>query len=133
MHRENRQPKTKATVPVPDDLRDFVRYVHQVLETRDPSARIKPDDFFQCERAYCVPSEVDDRRYRWAYFPEDTVRHQWEFDLDLSQIDRVADGTQAELTLWGCQQPGCRCKFSAPDATCFHCDYVEDDSGPANP
>ncbi len=126
MHRENRQPKTELTVAIPADLRDFVRYVHQVLAARAESAPLRADDFFQCERAYCGQSEQDSSRCRVVYFPEDTVRHQWELDLDIGQIARIADGTQSDLTLWACQQPGCRCKFSAPAATCFYCDYARD-------
>lgn len=127
MRREQKQPKTRHRVEIPDDLAAFLRDVHELIETGDDSATIESDDLLQCETAYGGLIETGGNEYGFTYFPDKGVRHKWEFELDVIGIAEIAEGSQTTLTLWGCQSEDCRCMFSNPDELCFYCDYIEDD------
>lgn len=128
--RERRiRPKAKQAVGVPDDLLDFLRDVHEMIETGDESATMESDDLLQCPSAYGGLIEDGGNRYGFTYFPEKGVRNKWELDLDVVDIERIAGGEIAELELWACEAPECRCMFSDPQGICLHCDYVTSGEG----
>ena len=52
MRREQKHPKAKQVVPMPDDLATFLREVHALIEADDDAATIESDDLLQCEIAY---------------------------------------------------------------------------------
>ncbi|PHS03054.1 MAG: hypothetical protein COA78_19195 [Blastopirellula sp.] len=128
MRRQEKQPKSKQAIALPSDLFDFMCYVHEMIETKDESATIESDDLLQCERAYAGLIEEGGVQYGFSYFPEKGIRHIWEFDLDVVDIANITEGSKTNLILWGCQDSNCRCMFSDPDDSCFHCDYVDDDA-----
>lgn len=127
MRREQRQPKTKHEIPIPDDLAAFLREVHRLIETGDDSATIASDDLLQSETAYGGLVSPGGHTYRFTYWFRKGDRHKWLFELDIVDIANIVEGTGTALLLWGCQAENCHCRFTDPNGTCFYCDYIDDD------
>ncbi|MCA9016167.1 MAG: hypothetical protein KDA77_12615 [Planctomycetaceae bacterium] len=130
MRREQKRPKSQQTISIPNDFKEFMQFVHEMIETKDESALIESDDLLQSENAYGGLSQEGTQQYGFTYFPEAFAvekgrRPKWELELDAVDIATICEGSKSTLTLWSCQNPDCQCLFSDPDDTCFYCDYVE--------
>ncbi len=91
----------------------------------DETTLIESDDLLQCDSAYGGLLTEGGSEYSFTYFPEEGIRVKWEVVLQRGDIERVANGELKELTLWGCRDSGCGCKFYNENDTCFYCDWVE--------
>lgn len=127
MRREQKNPKAKQVVLIPDDLATFLRDVYARIEADDDAATIESDDLLQCEIAYGGLIETGGNQYGFTYFPEKGTRQKWELALDTVDIANIAEGSITTLTLWGCQSEACHCLFADSEEACFYCDYVDDD------
>lgn len=127
MRREQKHPKAKRGVQVPDDLVTFLCEVHALIQADDDAATIESDDLLQCEIAYGGLIETGGSQYGFTYFPEKGTRQKWQLELDAGEIANIAEGSITSFSLWGCQTEDCRCLFTDSDETCFYCDYVDDD------
>ncbi|QDT90277.1 hypothetical protein [Gimesia algae] len=130
MRREQKQPKLQQTVSIPEDFREFMQHVHELIETEDESALMESDDLLQYERAYGGLMDEGSREYGFTYFPETNAvsnrRPKWELELDAVDIANICEGSKTTFKVWGCQSPDCECLFSNPEETCFYCDYVDE-------
>jgi hypothetical protein len=67
------------------------------------------------------------RPYVLTYFPEDDAeRGRWFLSLARIEVEDIADGRLAEIAMYCCVSPQCRCKFRDAAAKCFYCDYIPD-------
>ncbi len=67
------------------------------------------------------------RPYVLTYYPEgDPDRGRWFLTFDRTEIEDISDGRMAEITLYCCTSPECRCKFREQNDYCFYCDYADD-------
>jgi len=126
MRRLEAKPKKHEIVRIPLDLQEFLSQVNNMILAKDESTTIQSDDLLQCERAYGGLDEEGGRMYSFTYFPEKGIRHKWHFSLDITDVERVADGATTELSMWACPDPECHSKSMDKNNTCFYCDYVDD-------
>lgn len=128
------RPKERRKVPIPAELRESLREVVERIRQarRDPDVVLDHDDAIQVGAVCGGRIGRPPRPYVLTYFPEgDRQRGRWYLTLHRTEIEDVADGRMTELTLFCCTSPDCRCKFREENATCFFCDY-EDDEGTRN-
>jgi hypothetical protein len=80
------KPKKLTQVNVPMNLREFLRKVATLIESRDESAMVLSDDLLQGDRT--SGGLIDDRagEYGFTYFPGDGVRTKWELQLTATRF-----------------------------------------------
>lgn len=126
------QPKEKRRVHIPDELRDSMREVSELIEQSqyDEDLNLDFDDAIQVGRVCGGRVNKKLSAYDFTYFPtDDRRRGRWYLVLHEADIDDIGDGRMASITMYCCMSPDCRTKFSKKDETCFFCDYFEDDPG----
>ncbi len=126
MRERSPRPKIQETVVIPRELKSFLADVHMLIVEGDESTTIESDDLLQCERACGGLLEEGRDVYGFTFFTDpEGVRNKWEIVLSKADIEKVANATLTEFSLWACQDAACGCKFSSEDETCFYCDYVD--------
>jgi hypothetical protein len=120
--------KTFKQFPIPPDLIDFLRDVHDMIECGDEATQMACGDALQCRTAYGSVTEENGDRFEFTYFPGQGVRNKWIFELSKSEIQEVAEGDRTVLAMWACRSDQCGSAFQKPDALCFYCDYRETSS-----
>lgn len=121
--------KERRKVAIPDELRDSLREVFELIEQakNDPDIVLGFDDAIQvgavCGGRYGKKS----RPYVITYYPEgDTERGRWFLTLHRTEIEDISDGRMTEITMFCCTSAECRCKFREGDEHCFYCDHVDE-------
>ena len=130
MRRKDVKPKDRRKVPIPDELRESLREVHEFLrETkRGDDSPIDFDDAIQIGRVCGGQVGTDARPYVFAFYPSDDKRRgMWYLTLDSTEIEDIGDGRMTEITMFCCTSPDCRTKFREPDEDCFYCDLEDDE------
>ena len=116
-------------MPIPDDLRDAMRQVHELLghAEDDPGIAVDFDDAIQVGGLCGGRYREGKRPFGFTYFPPDRdERGRWLLTLHPQEIEDIADGVMTEIKLYSCTSPDCRMKFREADDTCFYCDYYDD-------
>ena len=101
-----------------------------MIRNGDQAASIESDDLLQCECAYGGLLEEGTDRFAFTYFPGPGIENKWELELRTIEIEYIADGATEALDLWRCPAPGCNCRFTNRDDTCFLHDWVENGGSP---
>jgi len=128
MRREVPRKIVRQQVQLPSDLIQFLTEVNQLIITGDTAATSSSGDLIQADRAYGGLIEDGGSEYQFVYFPDKRgVRKKWEFSVGRNTIGEIAGGKRTALASWACSSSKCGCKFSEPKATCFYCDYEDDD------
>jgi hypothetical protein len=123
------QPKDRRKVPIPDELRDSLREVYELIRRakHDPDIMLDFDDAIQVCAVCGGRIGGKQRPYLMTYYPEgDEKRGCWFLTLHRTEIEDIGDGRMTELMLYCCTSPGCRCKFREAEEYCFYCDYVDE-------
>jgi hypothetical protein len=123
------QPKEHRLVPIPDDLRDAMRAVHQLLQDaeNDSDIEVDYDDAIQVDGLCGGRYHEGKRPFGFTYFPADRdERGRWYLTLLPLEIENIADGVMTEIMMYCCTSTDCRMKFREADETCFYCDYYDD-------
>lgn len=123
------KPKDRRKVPIPCELRDSMREVFELIQEakRDPDVRLDYDDAIQAGAVCGGRYGKKPRSYVLTYSPNgDAERGRWFLTFDRTEIEDIGDGRMAEIAMYCCTSPECRCKFRDPDVHCFHCDYADD-------
>lgn len=123
------QPKDRRKVPIPPDLRESLRQVHDLIEQakHDPDIELGFDDAIQVG-AVCGGKFGKKRRaFHLTYFPEDEgERGRWYLTFHPTEIEDIGIGRMTEIMMYCCTTDTCRCKFREADDWCFDCDYAAD-------
>lgn len=133
MRRPRVQPKDHRLVPIPDDLGDAMREVHQLLQDaeNDPDIAVDYDDAIQVHGLCGGRHRKGKRPFGFTYYPRNNdERGRWYLTLHRLEIEDIADGVMTEIQMYCCTSPDCRMKFREPDETCFYCDYYDDGIAP---
>jgi hypothetical protein len=120
-------PKERRLVPIPDDLRDNMREVYELVQRarRDPDVAIDYDDAIQVGGLCGGRTGERKRPFEFTYRPEgDEKRGRWYLTLHPLEIEDIADGRITEILMYCCTSPDCRCKFREADERCSFCDNV---------
>lgn len=125
------QPKEKERrrVAIPEDLRDAMRDVYEIIgeSKRDAEVCVDYDDAIQC--GYLVGGRVGSRKrpFEFTYSPngDRSTKSRWKLALHPLEIEDIADGCMKELSLYCCKSPECGHKSTDPQDLC-KCDYVND-------
>jgi len=121
--------KDRRKVRIPDELRESLRQVHELVvqAKRDPDIRLDYDDAIQVGAVCGGQCGKKPRPYEFTYYPEsDSERGRWYFALDHTEIEDIGDGRMTEIAMYCCTSPDCRSKFRDADTHCFYCDYFDD-------
>ncbi len=130
MRRKDVKAKDRRKVPIPDELRDSFREVHELLREakRSGDIPIDFDDAIQVGRVCGGRVGKKNRPYVFTYYPSDDKKHgKWYFALHPTEVEDIGDGRMTEIAMYCCTSPDCRTKFREPDEVCFDCDWVDDD------
>ncbi len=118
--------KDRRRVPIPEDLREIMREVHQVISDADLDEDIGYGDAIQVRNLYGGKIGTARRPFVFTYFPADAPEGcRWSLTLHETEVEDIADGVLTSLMLSCCVSPTCHCKFLETDEHCLHCDYVE--------
>ena len=123
------KPKEHRSVPIPDDLRDSLEQVWQIIqeEERDPDLPIDYGDAIQAGNVYGGRVGKGTRPFVLTYSPPgDADRGKWFLTFHPTEIEDIAEGVLSSLPMYCCTSSDCRCKFREPDELCSHCDYEVD-------
>jgi hypothetical protein len=123
------KPKQRRKVPIPAELRESLHEVFELVQRSkcDPDIVLDYDDAIQVGRVCGGRYGKKPRPFVLTYYPEgDSEQGLWFLTLHRTEIEDMGDGRIAEVTLYCCASPECRCKFREPDEHCFYCDYVND-------
>jgi hypothetical protein len=129
MRRLRAQPKDQRAMAIPDDLRDAMRQVHQLLRDaeNDPDVVVDFGDAIQVDGLCGGRYRSGKRPFGFTYYPPDRdPRGQWYLTLHPIEIEDIADGVMTEIVMYCCTSPDCRTRFREPDEHCFFCDYYDD-------
>lgn len=129
MSRLDPKPKDRRKVPIPDELRESLQEVFELIQEarHDPDIMLDFDDAIQVGSVCGGRYGKKPRPYVLTYFPEgDRERGRWVLTLHRTDIEDIADGRMTEITMYCCTSPECRCKFREADEHCFYCDYVDE-------
>lgn len=122
--------KERRKVPIPDELRDSLHEVFELIQQakHDPDIVLDYDDAIQVG-AVCGGRYGEKRRpYVLTYFPENEgKRGRWYLTLHRTEIEDISDGRMTEIMMFCCTSPECRCKFREENKNCFFCDYEDDE------
>ncbi len=127
MRQKQVKPKIAKQVTIPEDLKDFFRYVHSLIEAGDNAATSSSDDLIQCPCAYGGLLEDGGNEYAFTYFPSSHTRPRWRIDAAASEVKNMADGSITTLALWRCTNADCGDLFPSPENVCMYCDYLDDE------
>jgi hypothetical protein len=125
------KPKDRRKVTIPDDLRDSLRDVFELIRQarRDPEINLDFDDAIQVGEVCGGRYGTKQRPFVLTYYPPgDERRGRWFLTLHPTEIEDIADGVMSEITMNCCVSPDCRCKFREGDVPCDLCDYRNDDA-----
>lgn len=117
-----RNAKTRVTVGIPLDLKEFLREVAHRIAEKDDATLFESDDLLQSECAYGGLVEDGGVQFGFTYFVDDHTT--WEILLNRSEIEDVACGDRTDLNLWRCSSDTCRCLYPTEDCYCRHCDSI---------
>ena len=129
MRRLQPKDKDRRNVPVPPELRESLREVHELIQEakRDPDIELGYDDAIQVGAVCGGRFGTKRRPFVLTYYPEGGgERDRWYLTLHRTDIEDIGDGLMTEITLYCCAGPDCRCKFREADDHCFYCDYTDD-------
>jgi hypothetical protein len=122
-------PKDRRKVRIPDELRNSLRQVQELIQAakRDRDISLGYGDAIQVGAVCGGRCGKKPRPYMFTYYPQDdTERGRWFLTLDHCEIEDIGDGRMTEISMYCCTSPGCRCKFRESDKACFYCDYFDD-------
>ena len=122
-------PKDRRKVPIPAELRESLREVFELIQQakNDSDIVLDYDDAIQVGAVCGGRCGEKSRPYVITYYPEgDRERGRWFLTLHDTEIEHIGDGGMAEITLYFCASPECRCKFREAEGHCSYCDYVDD-------
>jgi hypothetical protein len=131
MRRQQTKPKDHRRVPIPDELRDAMREVHEIVEEaeNDPDISIDYDDAIQVNGLCGGRCGTKKRPFEFTFYPPGgDKRARWYLTLHPLEIEDIADGVMTDIMMYCCTSPECQMKFREPDETCFFCDYVDNDA-----
>lgn len=129
MRIEQRQPKIQEDVKIPDNLVSFFAEVQREIDAEDEVTTIESDDLMQYEEfdfAYGGLNDAETGEFTFRYFTDNENGSTWDLSLTKQEIGKIAEGELKQLTVWGCQNPLCGCKFSDEEGSCSNCDWVEE-------
>lgn len=130
MRQCNPRPKDQRKVPIPDELRESLREVREVIDEAERDPDDMPIDFEDAIQvgAICGGRVGEDNRpFEFTYFPAGDRKYgRWFLVLHETEIEDIADGVISELTMYCCTSPDCHCKFRDESETCVFCDYEDD-------
>lgn len=129
MRRLQPKPKDRRKVRIPADLRESLHEVFELIQQakNDPDIILDYDDAIQVGAVCGGRYGKKPRPYVLTYYPEgDRERGLWFLTLHRTEVEDIGDGRMAEITLYCCTSPNCRCKFRESDHHCFYCDYIDD-------
>lgn len=130
MRRLHAKPKDRRAVVIPDDLRDALREVRQLLEDakNDPDIPLDFGDAIQVAGVLCGGRFGKPKRpFVLTYFPPDRAeRGRWYLKLHPLEIEDIADAVMTELVMYCCTSTDCQQKFREAGDHCFFCDYDDD-------
>lgn len=130
MRREHIKPKNRLKVPIPDELRDSLREVHEFLREakRNGDVAIDFDDAIQIEAVCGGRVGTKTRPYVFTFHPKNGDRRaSWYLTLHRTEIEDIGDGRMTEIMMYCCASPECQMKFREAVETCIFCDYEDDD------
>ncbi len=116
-------------MPIPAELRESLREVVELIQRArsDPNMVLDHDDAIQVGAVCGGRYGKKPRPYVLTYYPEgDIERGRWFLTLHRTEIEDISDGKMAEVALYCCTSPECRCKFREAADHCFYCDYADD-------
>src|SRR5665213_2283329 len=122
------KPKDRRKVPIPDELRDSLREVFELVQEakHDPDIHLDFDDAIQVGAVCGGRCGSKQRPFVLTYYPDgDAERGRWFLSLHRTEVEDIADGRMTEITMSCCTSPDCRSKFREAGDYCGHCDYVE--------
>jgi hypothetical protein len=122
-------PKDRRRVPIPEDLRDDMREVWELVQQakHDRDVSIDFDDAIQVGGLCGGRTGEKKRPFEFTYSPRgDEKRGRWYLTLHPLEIEDIADGRMTDILMYCCTSPDCRCKFRAQDELCSFCDYQPD-------
>src|SRR5436190_18463722 len=108
------RPKDRRKVPVPDELRQSLREVFDLIRQakHDPNIRLDYGDAIQVGAVCGGKYGSKDRPYVLTYFPEGNPdKGRWFLALHRTEIEDIGDGLMTEITMYCCVAPDCECKF----------------------
>lgn len=129
MRQAQQGPRDCRKVAIPDELRDSLRQVWEMVQEakNDRDINLDYDDAIQVGSVCGGRVGKKSRPYVLTYRPEgDEKRGRWFLTLHRSEIEDIADGVLTEITMYCCTSEGCRCKFREADGFCDVCDKVSD-------
>jgi hypothetical protein len=129
MRRKRVQPKDRRRVPIPAELRESLKEVHDLIRQakHDPDVILDYDDAIQVGAVCGGRTGEKPRPYELTYFPDgDEERGRWYLTLHRTEIEDIGDGRMTELLMYCCTSPDCRTKSRNADDACFYCDYYDD-------
>jgi hypothetical protein len=129
VRRLNVQPKEHRLVPIPDDLREGMLEVHQLLKEAEwnPEIDLDYDDAIQVNGLCGGRCLKGKRPFAFTFYPENGgERDRWHLTLHALEIEDVAEGVMTQIKLYCCASPKCGMKFREANERCFFCDYTDD-------
>jgi len=123
------KPKDRRKVPIPQELRESLREVFELIEAakHDPDIELWYDDAIQVGSVRGGRYGKEKRPFVLTYYPrEDAERGQWSLTLHRTEIEDIGDGIMTEITMYCCASPNCQCKFREENDHCLHCEDVGD-------
>jgi hypothetical protein len=120
--------KERRLVPIPDDLRESLREVHELIQEAeyDRDIDLDFDDAIQVGNVCGGRVRGRLRPYQLTYYPPgDSRRGRWQLALGEADIEDIADGRMTSIRLYCCVSSDCRSKFSRESDVCFVCDYED--------
>jgi hypothetical protein len=122
-------PKDRRKVPIPPELRESLREVFELIQEakNDPDIVLDYGDAIQVGAVCGGRYGKKPRPYVLTYYPEgERERGRWFLTFHRTEIEDIGDGRVAEIMLYCCSSPECRCKFREAEQHCFYCDYADD-------
>jgi hypothetical protein len=130
MLRAEPRPKDRRKVSIPDDLRESLREVLNLIEQAkyDRDIPMGYGDAIQVGSVCGGRIGEKARPFVLTYYPPEEPKNcKWFLTFHLTDIEDIADGRLTEITLYCCcTAANCTCKFREAKAVCSHCDYVAD-------
>lgn len=120
------QAKERRKVPIPDELRDSLRDVFQLVQQarHDPDIVLDFGDAIQVGALCGGRYGKKPRPFVFTYYPAgDAERGRWFLTLHRTELEDIGDGRMTELTMYCCTSQDCRSKFREESEYCFFCDY----------
>ncbi len=127
MRTQNIKPKVFEAVIIPKNLVQFFREVSGLIKESHEIVTTSSDDLIQADFAVGGLIEDGGDQFSFTFFPAEGTEPKWTFDVSTADITSIAVGKKKTLRLWRCKNPTCENRFGQADATCFDCDYIDDE------